>query len=35
MAAKVLAELGLEIPHIGLAKRLEEVYFPDQPEPAR
>ena len=30
-ASKVLADLGLEIPHIGLAKRLEEVYFPDRP----
>jgi excinuclease ABC subunit C len=33
MASKVLAELGLSIPHVGLAKRLEEVYFPDHPEP--
>ena len=33
VAAKVLADLGLHIPHIGLAKRLEEVYFPGQPEP--
>jgi excinuclease ABC subunit C len=33
MASKVLGELGLTIPHIGLAKRLEEVYFPDHPEP--
>jgi excinuclease ABC subunit C len=33
MASKVLAELGLAIPHVGLAKRLEEVYFPDGPEP--
>ena len=24
---------GSQIPHIGLAKRLEEVYFPDHPEP--
>ena len=24
---------GLSIPHIGLAKRLEEVYFPDRPDP--
>ena len=32
-ASKVLGELGLPIPHIGLAKRLEEVYFPDHPEP--
>ena len=33
MASKVLGELGLNIPHIGLAKRLEEVFFPDHPEP--
>jgi excinuclease ABC subunit C len=33
MATKVLEELGLHIPHIGLAKRLEEVYFPDRPDP--
>ena len=33
MASKVLGELGLQIPHIGLAKRLEEVYFPDHPDP--
>jgi excinuclease ABC subunit C len=33
VASKVLGELGLAIPHIGLAKRLEEVYFPDHPEP--
>ncbi len=33
MATKVLGELGLHIPHIGLAKRLEEVYFPDRPDP--
>ncbi len=32
-ASEVLAELGLSIPHIGLAKRLEEVYFPDRPDP--
>jgi excinuclease ABC subunit C len=32
-ATKVLGELGLSIPHIGLAKRLEEIYFPDHPEP--
>jgi excinuclease ABC subunit C len=32
-ATEVLAELGLSIPHIGLAKRLEEVYFPDGPDP--
>jgi excinuclease ABC subunit C len=32
-ATKVLGDLGLSIPHIGLAKRLEEVYFPDRPDP--
>jgi excinuclease ABC subunit C len=32
-ATQVLAELGLSIPHVGLAKKLEEVYFPDHPEP--
>ncbi len=32
-ASTVLAELGLSIPHVGLAKRLEEIYFPDQPDP--
>ena len=34
-ASEVLAELGLSIPHVGLAKRLEEVYFPDRPDPLR
>ena len=33
VCSKVLADVGLDIPHIGLAKRLEEVYFPGQPEP--
>ncbi len=33
MATKVLEELGLHIPHVGLAKRLEEVYVPDRPDP--
>jgi excinuclease ABC subunit C len=33
MAERVLAEYGLSIPAIGLAKRLEEVYLPGQPEP--
>jgi excinuclease ABC subunit C len=33
MASKVLRELDLHIPHIGLAKRLEEIYFPDRPDP--
>src|SRR5207245_1606891 len=35
MAEKVLADRGLDIPAIGLAKRLEEVYLPGQPEPGR
>jgi excinuclease ABC subunit C len=30
---KILEDLGLHIPHIGLAKRLEEIYFPDRPDP--
>jgi excinuclease ABC subunit C len=33
VATKVLEDLGLHIPHVGLAKRLEEVYFPDRPDP--
>ncbi|MGZ8626891.1 MAG: excinuclease ABC subunit UvrC, partial [Actinomycetota bacterium] len=33
VATKVLASQGLHIPAIGLAKRLEEVYFPDRPDP--
>jgi excinuclease ABC subunit C len=33
VATAVLAEAGLHIPAIGLAKRLEEVYFPDRPDP--
>jgi excinuclease ABC subunit C len=33
VATKALAEAGLHIPSIGLAKRLEEVYFPDRPDP--
>jgi excinuclease ABC subunit C len=32
-AVKVLDELGLDIPVIGLAKKMEEVYLPDRPEP--
>jgi excinuclease ABC subunit C len=35
VASRVLLELGLDIPHVGLAKRLEEVYFPDTPDPLR
>jgi excinuclease ABC subunit C len=33
VASQVLADHGLQIPHIGLAKRLEEIYFPDRPDP--
>jgi len=33
MASRVLLELDLHIPHVGLAKRLEEVYLPDRPDP--
>ncbi len=33
VASEVLDGLGLSIPHIGLAKRLEEVYAPGSPEP--
>jgi excinuclease ABC subunit C len=33
VAERVLSEHGLSIPAIGLAKRLEEVYIPGQPEP--
>jgi len=35
VGTKVLADLDLHIPAIGLAKRLEEVYFPDRPDPLR
>jgi excinuclease ABC subunit C len=34
-AEKVLDELNLDIPAIGLAKRMEEVYLPGQPDPIR
>ncbi|HUP16925.1 MAG TPA: excinuclease ABC subunit UvrC [Acidimicrobiia bacterium] len=34
-AVRVLAELDLSIPVAGLAKRMEEVYLPGQPEPIR
>lgn len=34
-AVKVLSELDLPIPVAGLAKRMEEVYLPGQPEPIR
>ena len=33
VAEKVLADHGLAIPAVGLAKRLEEVYLPGAPEP--
>jgi excinuclease ABC subunit C len=35
VATRVLSESGRDIPVIGLAKRLEEVYLPGQPEPLR
>jgi excinuclease ABC subunit C len=35
VATRVLAERGRDIAAIGLAKRLEEVYLPAQPEPLR
>jgi excinuclease ABC subunit C len=34
-AVKVLGELDLDIPVVGLAKRMEEVYVPGQPDPIR
>jgi excinuclease ABC subunit C len=34
-AFKVLSSLEIEIPVAGLAKRMEEVYLPGQPEPIR
>ena len=34
-AVRVLDELDLDIPAIGLAKRMEEVYLPGKPEPVR
>jgi excinuclease ABC subunit C len=33
VAERVLSEEGFDVPVIGLAKRLEEVYLPGQPEP--
>lgn len=32
-AVKVLDELGVDIPVIGLAKKMEEIYLPGRPEP--
>ena len=34
-AVKVLSELDLDLPVVGLAKRMEEVYVPGQPDPVR
>jgi excinuclease ABC subunit C len=34
-AVKVLDELDLDVPVIGLAKKMEEVYLPGRPEPIR
>lgn len=34
-AVKVLNELDLDIPILGLAKRMEEIHLPGQPEPLR
>ena len=34
-AVRVLDELDLEIPVVGLAKRMEEVYLPGNPDPVR
>jgi excinuclease ABC subunit C len=33
VALAVIDELGVDVPAVGLAKRLEEVYLPGQPEP--
>jgi excinuclease ABC subunit C len=33
VAVRALSDLGLRVPAIGLAKRLEEVYLPGQPDP--
>jgi excinuclease ABC subunit C len=34
-ATRAIEESGIEVPAIGLAKRLEEVYFPEDPVPLR
>jgi excinuclease ABC subunit C len=34
-AVRAVDELGLDIPTIGLAKRMEEIYVPGKPEPIR
>ncbi len=33
VAMRVLEEAGVHVPAVGLAKRLEEIYFPDRPDP--
>jgi excinuclease ABC subunit C len=33
VATNALAEAGLHVPAVGLAKRLEEVYLPERPDP--
>jgi excinuclease ABC subunit C len=35
VALRVIDDVGLDVPVVGLAKRLEEVYLPGQPEPLR
>jgi excinuclease ABC subunit C len=35
VALRVIDDFGLDVPVVGLAKRLEEVYLPGQPEPLR
>jgi excinuclease ABC subunit C len=34
-AVKVVAELGIDVPVAGLAKKMEEVYLPGRPDPVR
>jgi excinuclease ABC subunit C len=33
VAMRAIEDAGLHIPAVGLAKRLEEIYFPDRPDP--
>lgn len=35
VATRVLDDAGLRVPAVGLAKKLEEIYFPDRPDPLR
>jgi len=35
VATRVISDAGLHIPAVGLAKRLEEIYFPDRPDALR